>query len=127
MHSNAIGDTVIFSTVGPTDFKDELKEAEYAVSEHIDYASEFGRFYAIWIRKYLKHKGIEMETHVNEGGKVMLETLVTNIRDEEKAKGIAKGELDKARKVARKLKEMGDDPAKIAMVTDLSEEEIRAM
>jgi hypothetical protein len=111
--------------------EDELKEAENVVSKQINYASEFGRFYAIWIRKYLKHKGIEMETHVKEGGKVMLETLVTNIRDEGIAQGMAKGkaegELEKARKVAKKLKEMGDDPAKIAMVTDLSEDEIRAM
>ncbi len=119
--------------------EDELKEAENVVSKQINYASEFGRFYALWIRKYLKHKGIEMETHVNEGGKVMLETLVTNIRAEGKAEGIvegkakgiaegkAEGELEKARKVAKKLKEMGDDPAKIAIATSLSEDEIREL
>ncbi len=57
----------------------------------------------------------------------MLETLIANIRAEAIADGKAEGELKKARKIAEKLKEMGDDPAKIAMATDLSEDEIRAM
>ena len=60
--------------------EEELKEAEQAVSDRIDYASEFGRFYVIWLRKYLEHKGIKIKTHVKEVGKVMLETLVANIR-----------------------------------------------
>ena len=74
--------------------KEELKEAEQVVSDRIDYASEFGRFYVIWLRKYLEHKGIKIKTHVKEGGKVMLETLVANIRDEGKAEGKTEGKFE---------------------------------
>lgn len=60
--------------------KEELKEAEKFVSDRIDYASEFGRFYVIWLRKYLKHKGVNIKVHTKEGGKIMLETVVARIR-----------------------------------------------
>jgi hypothetical protein len=49
--------------------QEEMKEAEQFVSDKIDYASEFGRFYVIWLRRYLKHRGIKIKTHVKEGGK----------------------------------------------------------
>lgn len=68
----------------------EMKEAEQFVSDRIDYASEFGRFYVIWLRKYLKHRGIKIKTHVKEGGKVMLETVVANIRNERQQEDILK-------------------------------------
>ena len=41
--------------------------------------------------------------------------------------GELKGKLEKAWEVAKKLKEIGDDPAKIAIVTGLSEDEIREL
>jgi len=62
--------------------KEEMKEAEKFVSDKIDYASEFGRFYVIWLRKYLKHKGIKIKVHTKEGGKIMLETVVARIRED---------------------------------------------
>ena len=82
--------------------KEELKEAEQVVSERIDYASEFGRFYVIWLRKYLEHKGIKIKTHVKEGWKIMLETLVANIRTEGKTEGKFEGKQEDILKILRK-------------------------
>jgi hypothetical protein len=88
----------------------EMKEAEKFVSDRIDYASEFGRFYVIWIRKYLKHRGIKIKVHTKEGGKIMLETVVAKIReekikkaiDESISKGIAIGKQESILNILRK-------------------------
>jgi len=74
--------------------EDEIKEAEKVVSSTIDYASELGRFYVIWLRKYLKHKGVKIKVHVKEGGKVMLETVVENIRKEKLNKARTEGRAE---------------------------------
>jgi predicted transposase/invertase (TIGR01784 family) len=82
--------------------EEEIKEAEKFVSDRIDYASEFGRFYVIWIRKYLKHRGIKIKVHTKEGGKVMLETVVANIRAEGKFEGKFEGKQEDILKILRK-------------------------
>ena len=33
----------------------------------IDYTTDLGKFYAMWLKKYLKHKGIKMKVHIQEG------------------------------------------------------------
>jgi len=74
--------------------EEELREAERLVSSQVDYASTFGRFYVLWLRKYLKHKGIDMETHVSEGGKVMLESFVDAVKDKSRTEGRAEGKQE---------------------------------
>ncbi|MGV8119881.1 MAG: hypothetical protein AB2L14_08990 [Candidatus Xenobiia bacterium LiM19] len=103
--------------------REELKEAEQLVSDRIDFASEFGRFYVIWLRKYLKHKGIKIQTHEKEGGKIMLETLVSSI----KAEGKAEGKAEVKEEIARNMKKMGLKESTIAEATGLTVREIEKL
>jgi len=73
---------------------EELREAERLLSALIETDTEFGRFYEIWLRTYLKHKGIMIKTHVREGGKIVLETLITTLKAESRAEGKAEGRQD---------------------------------
>lgn len=110
--------------------EEEIKEAEKLVSGTIDYASDIGRFYVMWLRKYLEHKGIELKTHVKEGGEVMLETVIDNIREEGKREA-----REEAREEARKEKRAiavqllnKEFPVKeIATIVGISEEEVEGL
>lgn len=93
----------------------EIREAEETVSNMIDYTSDLGRFYVIWLKKYLKHKGINIKVHVKEGGKVMLETAIENIKKEKmkeiKNEGICIGKQEDVLKLFNK--KFGDTPRSI--------------
>ena len=88
---NLIAGFFYFLTAGT---KEEIKDAAETVGNMIDYSTDLGRFYAMWLKKYLKHKGIKMEIHPKEGGKVMLETAVENIRKEGRTEGIKEGKKE---------------------------------
>ena len=92
--------------------EDEIKEAEKIISSRIDYASEIGRFYVIWLRKYLKHKGIKMKVNIKEGGKVMLETVVENIKAEGKIEGKQESVLKLLKKKFNKYPQYIEDEIK---------------
>ena len=99
--------------------EEEIKEAEKVVSGTIDYASDIGRFYVMWLRKYLEHKGIKLEMHVKEGGEVMLETVIDDIREESRTKGIEE--------VAKNLLKSNIPIEVIAQSTGLSIERIKEL
>ena len=88
---NLIAGLFYFLTAGTPE---EIKDAEKIVSNMIDYTTDLGKFYAMWLKKYLKHKGIKMKVHIQEGGKVMLETAVENIRKEGKEEGRCLGKQE---------------------------------
>ena len=81
---NLIAGLFYFLTAGTPE---EIEDAAETVSGMIDYSTNLGRFYAMWIRKYFKHKGINIKIHVKEGGRVMLETAVENIKTEGRCLG----------------------------------------
>jgi predicted transposase/invertase (TIGR01784 family) len=59
--------------------------------------------------------------------RTVLETNLRRFEEEALTKGRLEGELQKAREVARKLKESGVDPAIIAESTGLSAEELKQL
>ena len=97
---------------------EETKETGQLLGDKIDYRTELGRFLAIWLRKYLKEKNIDVEITIKEG-RVMLETVIERNREE--------GKLEGKSEVAKKALAKGYSIEEVADLTGLSLEEIEKL
>jgi len=96
---------------------------------------ELRRSFGLWLNRLFEKRKIPLSIDIEKLSSSEVRTVLeTNLRRfEEEAltkgrqEGRLEGELQKAREVARKLKESGVDPAIIAESTGLSAEELKQL
>jgi predicted transposase/invertase (TIGR01784 family) len=117
--------------------KDEktILKSEKILSNLVKDNDELWNMILEWLNHFFMSKDIDISKITLRGGEEMLDTVIDNIRMEGKLQGKLEGKLEgeiegeikKSRKIAKNLLKMNMPIEQIALVTELSFEEIQKM
>ena len=106
--------------------KKEMKEALYKLPEIVRKYSEYlQRALDIWLKEFLKKKGVDIEKINMIGGKEMIDEVIDQIYEEGKEKGKLEGNLEGKLEMAKEFYKLGFSIEKLAEITKITPEELK--
>jgi predicted transposase/invertase (TIGR01784 family) len=106
--------------------KKEMKEALYKLPEIVRKYSEYlQRALDIWLKEFLKKKGVDIEKINMIGGKEMIDEVIDQIYEEGKEKGKLEGNLEGKLEMAKEFHKLGFSIEKLAEITKITPEELK--
>jgi len=110
--------------------KKQMKEALYKLPEIVrKYGEYLRRALDIWLKGFLKKKGVDIEKITLTGGKEMIDEVIDQIYEEGKEKGIVEG-IEKGKEqgkleMAKEFYKLGFSIEKLAEITKIAPEELK--
>ena len=106
--------------------KKQMKEALYKLPEIVrKYGEYLRRALDIWLKEFLKKKGVDIEKINMIGGKEMIDEVIDQIYEEGKEKGKLEGNLEGKLEMAKEFHKLGFSIEKLAEITKITPEELK--